>query len=274
MPPLLCASPTILDQSFPRDNYVLYLVADVLGRIEELIQNDRIHLILTNVLQDLFIEFDWDSRRDQYAVLLDIHRLLTQWFLQPHERLIQLDISDVNNYIPHPLPEQTEKQKGLVELWSDEIGRLLVRHDQCCPHNQFFIGVACESAFSGNELGKYDNPDNQRTFPLVGPEEIDSLTDAYERILPCKGSPGSVSHKNAKRNILCLGGNLDRIRGDHFVYVFEGGRSWPLTLRDPVPEDHLQQLVSITGLSLQVVKYTLINGVLPEPTLRFDRLTR
>ncbi|MDM8551316.1 hypothetical protein QUF72_14625, partial [Desulfobacterales bacterium HSG2] len=48
-------------------------------------------------------------------------------------------------------------------------------------------------------------------------------------------------------------------RGDHFIYEFEGARSWPLTLRDPVPISHLKQLVSITGYPMNVIKTALIH---------------
>lgn len=275
MPPLLCASPNILDQSFPRNDYELDLVVDALGKIEELIQNDEVHLILTDVLHDLLLSFDWDTRIGQYGILLDIDRLLRQWFLQPHERLIKICISNIDLYTPHPLPQSAEKQNGLVEFWSDEMGKLLVLHDCCCPNNQFFIGIACESAFAGGEIGKYDNPNNQRVFPLVGPDDINRLLiDAYERVIPAGSYQKSVSLDEARRNLSCIGGTLDRVDGDHFIYVFEGSRAWPLTLRDPVPDAHLGQLVQITGFSLPIIKYALINGRLPPSVLRLDRVIK
>ncbi len=275
MPPLICASPTILDQSFPRNNQELDLIVSTLGTIQSLIENDEIHLILTKVLQDLLEAFNWEQRVGQYPILRDIYRLLCQWFLQPHARLIQIDdqsISNINHYVSHPLPEGSQKC-GLVEFWSDEVGKLLAIHDLCCPNNKFFIGIACESAFSGSDINKYDNPNNQRTFPLVGPENFNSLLiDAYEWDLPQDVHQKQVSLSDVKRNIFCIGGQEDRSKGDHFIYVFEQARSWPLTLRDPVPNDHLRQLVPITGFPLPVIKYALMNGELPIKKIMFSKI--
>ena len=57
MPPLLCASPVILDQSFPRNEYELRIVAIALGEIEKLISENRIHVLLTDVLSQIILEF-------------------------------------------------------------------------------------------------------------------------------------------------------------------------------------------------------------------------
>jgi hypothetical protein len=62
MPKLLCPSPVILDQSFPRDDDELNLVAVALGELQLYIEEDKAHLIVTNILRDLvadFEGFDW-----------------------------------------------------------------------------------------------------------------------------------------------------------------------------------------------------------------------
>jgi len=89
MPPLICCSPVILDQSFPRNRLELDLVVDTLGKIQEQIEFNEVHLILTEQLAEVVENFDWDIR-EEYAILLDIYRLLSQWFLQQHERLIRI----------------------------------------------------------------------------------------------------------------------------------------------------------------------------------------
>ncbi len=56
MSALLCPSPVILDQSFPRDEDELNLVAVALGELQLYIEQDQAHLILTSTLRDLVAE--------------------------------------------------------------------------------------------------------------------------------------------------------------------------------------------------------------------------
>ena len=178
MPPLICASPIILDQSFPRNEDELRIVKVALGEIQYFIENDLAHVILTNGLRDIVESFDW-NQSSKY----DIYKLLDQWFLQKHKRLVEIDVSNIKDYVAHPIPKGCSGQ-GLVIFWADELGRMLVLHDRCCPVGRFFIGVGCERAFAGDCLGEYDNPNGERVFPLVGPENINKLAEAYEWVLP------------------------------------------------------------------------------------------
>src|ERR1039458_9224452 len=90
MAPLICPSPIILDQSFPRDTRTLDLVAIALGNLQSRIESGDIAVVLTPALQ-LFVEdFDWATIAT-YPDLHDLYRLMVQWFLQPHERLILIE---------------------------------------------------------------------------------------------------------------------------------------------------------------------------------------
>ncbi len=274
MTPLLCASPVILDQSFPRDDSELLLVADALGELEGHLQKDTVHLILTADLRAFVEAFDW-TRTGPYPLLNDIFRLLNQWFLQPHDRLVGVNVSEVENYKPHPLPRGTEKQ-GLVEIWSDEVGRMLVLHDACCTGNEFFVGVACVFAFAGEDVGEYDNPSNQRVFPLVGPDTIDQLADAYEWDVPSDVHRKHVGFDDAHKNCMAIGATRvdSPSGGSHYRVIFEGRRPWVLDPNtDPIPERFLRELVGITGYPIAVIKTVLINGKLPPKVLRFEKVT-
>lgn len=271
MPPLLCPSPVILDQSFPRDEYELRLVGEALGEIQNCIEKNRAHLILTDILRDLVESFDW-VRTGPYPLLSIIFGLLNQWLLQPHVRLIEVDVSNVDDYQPHPLPQSTGKQ-GLAECWADEVGKLLTLHDSFCTGTQFFVGIACESAFAGEDLGEYDNPTGQRAFPLVGPDDLNQLLDAYDWQIPIDMYDRSVSFDSAFKNCGIIGAtHVDPpASGSHYKVHFEGQRPWPLDKNtDPVPERYLRELTAITGYRLSVIKYALINGELPPKTLRFE----
>ena len=70
MPPLICGSPLILDQSFPRDEEELSAVARALGEIEKQLENNDIHLVLTEGLAQIVEEFDWVNRGSSYSLLI------------------------------------------------------------------------------------------------------------------------------------------------------------------------------------------------------------
>jgi len=271
MPPLICTTPTILDQSFPRNDEELYRVAESLGVIEEILKADKAHLILTNLLREIVEPFEWQNH---HPILGDIRRLLCQWFLQPHERLVEINLDDIEDHNPHPLPFSCNSQ-GLFDFWSDEMGKMLVKHASCCSGDEFFIGIACELALCGEGLGEYDNPNNEKTFPLVGREELEQLSDAYLwEDLPPNIYNTNVSFSNACRNCYVIGATRvdPPSGGSHYKVHFEGSRSWSLDKNiDPVSEDHLQELVGITGYPVTVIKTALIYGSLPQKNiLRFE----
>lgn len=263
MPPLLCGSPCILDQSFPRDTRELNLVVDTLGELEELVSENRIHLVLTETLRDLVLEFDWQSRGTQYKILLDIHRILLAWFLTPHDRLISADTSAIQTAQPHSLPTAVDNQ-GWATLWAEEIGKLLVLHDARCAPG-FCIGIACEQAFTTGVPNTWQTAG--RAFPLVGPAHLDSLEDAYEwDALPSDLHQHVVPLDAALRNVHLLGSDTpEKPNGDsHYKIRFPGARSWTLSENDdPVPERYVRELVNITGLPLSIIRTALIFGYLP-----------
>ena len=260
MPPLLCGSPCILDQSFPRDNRELGIVAETLGELERLVSENRVHLVLTESLADLVSEIDWQSRGGQYPVLIEIHRLLLAWFLQPHERLVRIDTTSVQQAPVHPLPGGV-LDSGWASLWAEELGKLLVMHDRVCRPG-FCVGVACEQGFSTGHPNVWQVGD--RAFPLVGPEQIPELEDAYE----WEPSPSDLHRRlvtlsDAIKNVHLIGATtVDRPHRDsHYKVHFTGARPWTLDANvDPVPETHVSELVAITGLPLSVIRTALVYG--------------
>lgn len=269
MPPLLCASPFILDQSFPRCEQDLLIIAHALGEIQNHIECDRIHLILTTDLQQIVEEFDW-SRTGPYPLLGEIFKLLNLWFLQPHDRLVKIDVENIDNYHPHPLPQSCRKE-GLTIFWSDEVGRILTLHDRY-SRSKFFIGIGCESAFAGEKLGLLDNPNNQRAFPLIGPREIDLLQDAYEWSTPLDIHQKEVTFQDVHKNYKILGAThiQSPTSGSHYKVMFRGQRPWVLDPNnDPIPERFLRELIEITGYPINVIKTALVFGKLPDRVIRF-----
>lgn len=273
MPPLICCSPAILDQSFPKNEEELTTVAAALGEIQGYIQGDEVHLIITDGLRDLISEFDWNLR-SRYPLLIDIYGLLDQWMLQRHEGLVEIDVSEVCEHCPHPVPQGCTFV-GLVEIWSDEVGKILFLHDRCCPEGEFVIGIACASAFAGRAKGAYVNPDGNRCFPLIGPDDLNQIADAYEWDIPPNIHQKSVSFDDVMKNYNAIGASrVERpTSGSHFRVRFDRGRSWPLDRNfDRLPNHHLNQLTTITGYPLAVIKTALINGKLPKKVPRFAKL--
>jgi hypothetical protein len=269
MPPLISATPAILDHSFPRNEDELRIVAVALGEIQLLLQDDSIHLIITQVLGDLIREFDWTPSR-RFSLLNDVYRLLAQLFLQPHDRLVSINTTVIDSASPHPILEGLSSQ-GLVEIWADELGKVLQLHDRCCNRGEFFIGIACERAFAGMDKGTYGAGVTTRAFPIVGPSDLSTLADAYEWVIPEGAHRKQVSFRDAKRNCRLIGAiAVDSPQGDsHFKVRFPGSRPWTLDPNDdPIPEPYLRELVDITGLPLGAIKAALADGIEPERRLR------
>lgn len=271
MPPLICGSPLLFDQSFPRNNNELRRVAATLGEIEQQINQNSIHLIITEELKQIINAFDW-SKFNDYPILRDIYRLLSQWFLQPHDRIIDVNLSNIVNHSPHPIPEYCALH-GLVDIWSDELGRLLVKHDRHCPQNCFFIGIACELAYTGNAIGSYHNPSNARAFPLVGPEDKDSkLIDAYNWVALPNIQQRHIYVADFFRNYKAIGATrIERpSSGSHFKVRFKNKRSWTLdTNVDPIPHRFIDELEQIAEYPKQVIKTALTTGERPRKIIRF-----
>lgn len=271
MPPLLSPSPILLDQSFPRDRDELLTVADALGELAELMQNGQIELILTQTLAAFVESTDWTPPRP-YDLLRDIYNLLCQLFLRADDHLLVLDLSHLIGHRPHPLPVSC-KNEGLVELWSDELGRILLIHDASIIKNEYFIGIACSSGFSGGETGKYNTEGEQRAFPLVGPNSLDCLHDAYKWDVPAGTHRIKVSFAEAKKNCYVIGAT--RVEkpsgGSHYKVRFTGKRSWALDKNhSTLPDDYLKELCPLTGYPLDVIKVALVSGVLPKKSLRLQ----
>ena len=98
-------------------------------------------------------------------MVLIIQKYLSKLFLRKRNQLIQLDLSAIRDYSSHPIPMGCSSN-GLAEIWADELGKLLKAHDECCPGNNFFIGIACEKAYSGFPIGSFQQNSDSRHFPL------------------------------------------------------------------------------------------------------------
>lgn len=276
---LLCLSPILLDHSFPRNEEELRIVAFALGELEEFVSNDKAKLAKTQTLSDFIDEFDWASTHSN--LLMEIYRFLSQLLLRQDDRVVDigkyLDYINSNStltYYSHPLPKRCENETGLLDFWSDELGKILFLHDQCINNNDdFFIGVACAYGFAGQCVDEYSNPENRRFFPLVSPDNISILSDAYEWDIPNDIHQKSISIENVKRNCQIIGGILEPPdRDSHYKVKFQGQRPWTFSNNDdPIPERYLRQLVDKTTYPIDVIKTALIQGELPRKVLRLEK---
>ena len=164
---------------------------------------------------------------------------------------------------------------NLVLFWADEMGRLLVVHDERAAPHGFSVGIACDRAFAGEALGVYPDQGGERAFPLVGPQETRSmLVDAYEWEIETEILRKRVTLEMAKANCFVLGAaRISRPRRDsHWKFIFPGKRNWTLSENDdPVPIGYLRELSTITGYPLGVIRQALLTGSLPRRRLRFER---
>jgi hypothetical protein len=264
MPPLVCPSPNILDQSFPRSIEELRLVSKALGRLTQGLEQQEFGVVLTKPIRDFIASgefFDWSKIRE-FPQLQAIYYALAQLGLQ-QAGVQSFDLSGVLGYRKHPVP------KGcldgiIVDDWADEIGRLYLVHHRCADRIGF-IGVACTHAFAEEPLGEYENPEDQPCFPLVGPDQVHALNDSEFWDVPDDVSRRNVSFDDAKKKICLLGGVVTKPSGgSHYQVKFAGHRTWPLDANHPeVPERYLRELREITGFDLPVIKYVLLLGKWP-----------
>jgi hypothetical protein len=105
-----------------------------------------------------------------------------------------------------------------------------------------------------------------------------SITQKYQTFTLTRPSwvkDAHVSFVQAKKNVTVIGAShVDDPRGgggSHYIVNFPGKRPWPLDKNhDPVVPGYLDQLTTITGYPLLVVKYALIEGALPEKRCRLN----
>lgn len=235
-----------------------------LGEMVEIVGDGRIELILTETLGNFIECTDWCRERNSMTLLREIYQILAQLFLSQQARLTTIDLNHVVDYRPHPIPRHSSGT--LIEVWSDEVGRLLKVHDKCNKSQSYFIGIACAYAFVGDLSPGYDNQDTSRAFPLVGPEQIDELDDAYEWEFVQNIYQKYVSVDIVKKRCTLLGGVCEPPHGgSHIKVKFKGGhRSWVLDPNvDPIPDAYLKELVSIVHRPLPYIKHVLLTGQFP-----------
>jgi hypothetical protein len=270
MPPLICPSPTILDQSFPRNNDELLNVATAFGEIQQSVENGAIVILLTETLKIFIGDFDW-AQTAPYPILATIYQLLNQWSLQPSENVVTICTDDINNFESHLIPEGTINS-GLVTIWSEEVGKLLVKHDRNAKNEEYYIGIASEDAFCGLPKKKYQNPNNKRLFPLIGPNDINSLSDAYSWEVPINIRTMNIPFNTTLDFWSIIGvTDIKKPKGDSHYHFFFRGLKWQLSANnDPIPEDYLSELEGIVNFPKCVIKYLLVNRKLPEKKLRLS----
>jgi len=182
--------------------------------------------------------------------------------------------------ILHPLPRGCRRNGAVSDMWAEEMGQILTLHDSAARGNEYFIGVACESGFSGGEVNQYEDHQMRRFFPLVGPTTCDCasgdglLSDAYEYVVPDNYAAASISFSEAYANCSCLGRCcIEKPNGgSHYIVKYQGKRPWPLDKNhDVLPVHHLSELVPITGYPLPAIKYILKTGERPPTRLKLNR---
>lgn len=257
-------SPVLLDQSFPRDKTELQRVAVALGHVQSLVEVPGSRLLLTGTLREFVGMTDWNQPLAVQPMLREIHRLLSQWFLQPHEGLVLIDVSNVPTGPPHPVPISAT-DGPLIGEWAAELGRVLKCHDEVSVGDGFFIGIACDRAFAGEAVGAYAPP-LRRAFPLLAPSDVRLLDEADAWEVPRSFDGRLVRFDDMMANFGVIGASrVDRPRGSsHYKVHFPGKRPWPLDRNHAsIPPRFLRQLETRTGYPVSVIKYALLEGRLP-----------
>lgn len=276
MPPLISPSPTILDQSFPKSKDQLEAVLLSLGEMESLLADDTIHILLTETLAEWVMDYEW-SPPEHCPMLNEIFQFASHLFLSPKEGLIRLDLTEIGCELEeyHPLREDY-KNVGWSELWSLEMGKLFKLHTSVTRPNEYFIGIACEYGLSGRDTKEVPDTVADRSFPLIGNDNLRCLEDAYDWVTNAGILGRDVPFSQAKKAIFLLGATeitKSRGGGSHHSVHFKGARSWPLdTNDDPVPLHYLRGLVPITKKPIEVIIHVLLHEAFPPKRLKIPRI--
>lgn len=236
-----------------------------------LVSSENCVILLTQVLATFIIglqeNFCWEKMKT-FPDLQIVYRALAEIGLQQHG-VQQVNVSSVLNYAPHPIPTGLNVS-DFAGQWSDELGRLLEIHSDCCARGRFFIGIACTLAFGGKTKGQYICPNGAQVFPLLGPSELESLENSMEWNVHDDIRRKSVSFDSARKHVGLLGGVVHKPTGSsHYQVRFAGQRTWTLDKNvDPLPDRFLRELREITGHDVSVVRYVLINGSWPDQISR------
>lgn len=282
MPPLVCLGPQLLDHSFPRSDIELYEVADALAEIDELRETHELCLALPGTLALFTEEFCWD-RPTQQKQLLDVHRYLAALFAHPSEGVERIDVDCVEDWVLHPVPAGCERE-GLIAMWSEEVGRLIRRHDSSVSDGGYCIGIfvgTSEAVRAGYDCES--EVDRQaRQFPLVDARGLTNLEDAYVWKIPADYARRTVKPRDVIANFRAIGAvELREPEGDdhyHVVFPPRGGQDkakWQFAQNwSQLRDMHIAQLRRLTGLPAAAVKYGLLEGKDPReqfvPILRLE----
>jgi hypothetical protein len=220
---------------------------------------------------NMFVDnFEWAGVAS-YPLLQVIHGLIVQWLLQPTSEVKLVPVETTTEYTPHPVP--VDSGEGiLIDLWREQVGKLYTLHKEKHGKSNFCVAVACDFAYSGGALGAYEPPFPEERFPLVGPGQVGGLDDFDMWVIPHDLHQMSVTYASARKHLSILGGEVSvKAEGSHYKVTFpRASRPWPLDYNmETIPNRFLDQLPALIGLPLEVIKYTLIFGRLPERKPRF-----
>lgn len=270
MRPLLCPSPVILDQNFPRSSSELYDISAALAAMHDGLVEGTFGIILPDTFV-LFIEaFDW-NRTGPIPLLRDIYRILESWLVRCEGNVLKPCLPSAKCG-SHPLPCDCADSNEAA-LWAEELAKLLKEHDTVCTHNRFFIGVASHKAFAGVGDDTYCPEPQTRCFPLVGPREVNQLDHYWNWEIPQDLHQHKVSFASAHDNAPLLGGKVEKPHGgSHYRVTFPGGRRpWILDRNDDPQEDsRIAQIVDLTNYSFDYIKFVLLFGAKPRLIGKFD----
>jgi hypothetical protein len=271
MPGYLTPTPTVLDQTFPRSSDELIDVAHSLGEMWQNVVNGSFDLILTDSLKALMELIEW-NQPDNGSILSEIYKFFAIMFLMPNERCLILAADTLPATGPlHPIPRSCENGQFVAE-WAAEMGRLLALHDLEFGTIGYCVGVACVEAFCGRG-DSYPDPAPARCFPLVGPNTLRTIQDAFDCI--------DAAPRNATIDVSCVLRNwrylgaldLEKQRGtSHRKMRFGDGNFWILDMNyDIIQDEILKELIPRCNLPLSAIKFALINGARPRFRRKFPR---
>lgn len=259
---LLSLSPRTLDQSFPRSKEDLECASVCLGELITLSQSGKIKILFTNLTGEFINDIQWEQH-ENVPLLSDIQRALALLFLSNGVLSVICDVQNDGNSTLHPLPNNC-CANGNAEIWQEEMGIIFSIHQHHVKNGSNYIGIACDQAFAGYALSEY--PPEAVGFPIVGPQYISDIKEFESYEVHQNDIGESISYASAKKNLHVIGGKVEKAKGTshHRVTFRDAPRPWVLDKNDdPVPDAYLKQIVPLSGLREDVIRFALLHGRMP-----------
>jgi hypothetical protein len=288
MPPLLCPSPVLLDQTFPRSLTQARAVNVALSKFLELLKEESALHLMTESLQER-LKLWYDGKIDPghleigselsekevkqlsqqcRAIFVSLANLVTS---RQNDRY-WIDTDEVEEELIHPI---VWDYAGMyVEKWRRELGRVAILHARVATEYRPFAAVACLESFGGNRGFARSSMDLDPAIyqlPIVDPDGVGELGNAFSyKATEVDQSP--IPASAARAQLPKVGLRMDVTPSGAWKIYHRQHRTREILLNirgNELEWPDVERIASLTDdVPAAAVHFLLKHGHLPEKELR------